>query len=116
MLWLGHLVTSRFYFGRLCIEDAFWAIAPDLPMALFLSPGVQNTPWRVIKNWYSYNWLYKLPHSFFFIILIRNSRARNIYMFHILMDLLSHTGEWSIEPFFPFGPAIHGIWDPVEWV
>ena len=37
-------------------------------------------------------------------------------MFHILMDLLSHTGEWSIEPFFPFGPAIHGIWDPVEWV
>ena len=116
MLWLGHLVTSRLYFGRLSLEDAVWAIAPDLSMALFLSPGLQNTPWRVIKTCYSYNLFYKLPHSFFFIILIRNSRARNIYMFHILMDLLSHTGEWSIEPFFPFGPAVHGIWDPVEWV
>jgi hypothetical protein len=99
----------------LSLEDAFWAIAPDLPMALFLSPGVQNTPWRVIKNWSSYTYFYKLPHSLWFLILIRNSRARNIYMFHILMDLLSHTGEWSIEPFFPMGPAIHGIWDPVEW-
>jgi len=29
---------------------------------------------------------------------------------------LSHTGEWSIEPFYPMGPAVHGIWDPVEWV
>jgi hypothetical protein len=115
MFWIGHLVTSRLYFGRLSLEDAFWAIAPDLPMALFLSPGVQNTPWRVIKNWSSYTYFYKLPHSLWFLILIRNSRARNIYMFHILMDLLSHTGEWSIEPFFPMGPAIHGIWDPVEW-
>ena len=32
------------------------------------------------------------------------------------MDIWSHTGEWSIEPFFPIGPMIHGIWDPVEWV
>lgn len=32
------------------------------------------------------------------------------------MDLLSHTGEWSIEPAFPVGPVIHGIWDPVVWI
>ena len=33
------MATTRMYFGRLGLEDAFWAIAPDLPMALFLSPG-----------------------------------------------------------------------------
>jgi hypothetical protein len=120
MLWLGHLLTTRAYFGKLELDDMLWAIAPDLPMALFLSPGGAfvdpNTPWHVIKNWSSYIWFYKFPHSLWFLILIQNSRARNIYAFHILMDLLSHTGQWSIEPFFPIGPAIHGIWDPVEWV
>lgn len=113
MLWLGHLVSTRLYFGYLTLEDAFWSIAPDLPMALFLSPRTE--PWKVIKNWSAYTWFYKLPHSLWFLILIQNSRVRKIYAFHILMDLLSHTGEWSIEPFFPVGPAIHGIWDPVGW-
>jgi hypothetical protein len=120
MLWLGHLISTRLYFGRLSLEDAFWSIAPDLPMTLFLSPGGMfvgaNTPWKVIKNWSAYTWFYKLPHSLWFLILIQNSNFRKIYTFHILMDLLSHTGEWSIEPFFPIGPAIHGIWDPVGWV
>lgn len=114
MLWLGHLLTTWVYCGPLQFEDAVWSIAPDLPMALFLSP--QTQPWKVIKNWSAYTWFYKFPHSLWFIILIRNSRFRKIYAFHILMDMLSHTGEWSIEPMFPFGPAIHGIWDPVEWV
>lgn len=38
MLWLGHLVTTRAYFGSLSLEEAVWAIAPDLPMALFFDP------------------------------------------------------------------------------
>ena len=116
MLWFGHLVTTRIAFG----EWTWWSIAPDLPMALFLSPGGMfvetNTPWKVIKNWSAYNLIYKLPHSLWFLILIQNSKVRSIYAFHILIDILSHTGEWSIEPFFPIGPVIHGIWDPVEWV
>jgi len=119
MFWIGHLLTTRVHFDNMNLEDAFWAIAPDLPMSLFLSPGGAfvdpNTPWRVIKNWPSYLLFYKLPHSLWFLILIKKSRARKIYALHILMDILSHTGEWSIEPFFPMGPAVHGIWDPVEW-
>ena len=70
MLWLGHLLSTRLYFGRLSLEDALWSIAPDVPMALFLSPGGAfvdpNTPWRVIKNWMSYTLCYKLPHSLWF--------------------------------------------------
>lgn len=37
MMWLGHLVTTRLYFGRLGVDDAVWSIAPDLLMALFLT-------------------------------------------------------------------------------
>jgi hypothetical protein len=114
MFWLGHLGTTWGYFGRLNLEDAFWAVAPDIPMALFLSPRTE--PWGVIKNQKAYTWFYRLPHSLWFLFLIRNSRARKIYAFHILMDILSHTGQWSIEPLFPMGPAIHGIWDAGEWV
>ena len=114
MLWVGHFVTTRAYFGSLSLEEAVWAIAPDLPMALFLTPWT-NT-WSEIKDWKIYNWFYKLPHSMWSLILIRNSRIRNIYAFHILMDILSHTGQWSIEPFFPIGPVIHGLWNPIEWV
>jgi hypothetical protein len=114
MLWLGHFVTTRACFGSLSLEEAVWSIAPDLPMTLFLTPWT-NT-WGEIKDWKIYDWFYKLPHSMWSLILIRNSRARNIYAFHILMDILSHTGQWSIEPFFPVGPVIHGVWNPVEWI
>ena len=114
MMWFGHLVTTRAYFGSLDLEDALWSIAPDLPMTLFLSPRTE--PWKVIRDTPAYTWFYKWPHSLWSLILIRNPRARKIYAFHILMDLLSHTGEWSIEPFFPFGPMVHGIWDSAEWV
>lgn len=114
MLWLGHLATTRLCFGPLRLEDALGSIAPDLPMALFLSPRTE--PWKVIKNWFAYSWFYKAPHSLWFIFLIQNSRLRSIYAFHILMDILSHTGEWSIEPLFPFSFKIHGIWNPVEWL
>ena len=113
MLWLGHVIFTRIQFGKLNLNDIIWSIAPDIPMALFLSP--QTYPWKIMKKWNAYMWFYKIPHSLWSLFLIRNSRWRNIYAFHILLDILSHTGEWSIEPFFPVGPAIHGIWDAAEW-
>jgi hypothetical protein len=82
-------------------------------MAIFLSPRTE--PWDVLRNWNWYTFMYKIPHTLWILILIQNSRARKIYAFHILMDLLSHTGQWSIEPLYPLGPPVHGIWDPVGW-
>jgi len=95
------------------VIDFIWAIAPDLPMAIFLSPRTE--PWSVIRNWHGYSWFYKVPHSLWCLILIQNSRSRGIYFYHLVMDIFSHTGQWSIEPFFPVGPPVHGIWDPIEW-
>lgn len=112
MLWLGHIIWTRLYFGSLTYEDAILSIAPDLPMMLFTA---SSKPWSVIKTWKMYTWLYKLPHSLFVLLCIRNRRYREIYAWHILLDILSHTGEWSIEPFFPAPMKIHGVWDPVGW-
>jgi len=42
-------------------------------------------------------------------------KYRKVYAFHVLCDILSHTGKWSIEPLYPLDLTIHGIWDPVDW-
>jgi hypothetical protein len=52
--------------------------------------------------------LYKIPHSFLSVLFVPKE-YRRVYAFHILLDILSHTGEWSIEPFFPCSVKIHGI-------
>jgi hypothetical protein len=55
-----------------------------------------------------------VPHTFWILILVPK-KHRKVYAFHILCDILSHTGKWSIEPLYPLDLTIHGIWDPVEW-
>lgn len=110
MLWLGHIFITYWYFRILTV----WSVAPDIPMVLVLSPWYHNLSWIEMKQTTLYSIMYKIPHSFFCLILIPK-RYRCIYAFHILCDILSHTGEWSIQPFFPINVKIHGIWDPVIW-
>jgi len=112
MLWFGHLVTTRILFGRLNLEDAFWSIAPDIPMALFLAPW--GTPWSEMKKWTIYKILYQIPHSVVALWYVPE-QYRKIYLLHILCDIVSHTGQWSIQPFFPLETTIYGIWDPISW-
>ena len=110
MLWLGHVVLTRLYFGIWTI----WSVAPDIPMILILSPWNHDVSWRDMKDTNLYTILYKVPHSFFSLLFVPK-KYRKIYAFHILCDILSHTGEWSIQPFFPMPIQIHGIWDPIDW-
>ena len=99
---------TRLYFGTWSL----WALAPDVPMMLFLTPG--NIPWRVKKDWYMYAMFYKVPHSLWALAFVPKAH-RKIYAFHIVCDILSHTGQWSIQPFYPLDITIHGIWDPIDW-
>ena len=112
MLWLGHVLSTWFLMGTVNLETALWAIGPDVPMALFLAPS--SSSWSDIRNWEIYKIAYKFPHTVWSLAFIPK-KARPIWAFHILMDILSHTGQWSIEPFFPWGPPVHGIWDPMVW-
>ena len=110
MLWLGHLVLTRVYFGIWTI----WSVAPDIPMVLILSPWNHDKSWRDMKDSGLYALLYKIPHSLFCLLFVPRV-YRKVCAFHILCDVLSHTGEWSIQPFFPVKLTIHGIWDPIDW-
>ncbi len=110
MLWLGHLLLTKLYFGIWTI----WSVAPDIPMVLILSPWNHNVSWRDMKDTNVYTILYKVPHSVFSLLFIPK-KYRKIYAFHILCDILSHTGDWSIQPFFPMPITIRGIWDPIDW-
>lgn len=91
---------------------SIWSVAPDIPMILILSQW--DTTWKEMKDTPMYTILYKIPHSFFSILFVPK-KYRKIYAFHILCDILSHTGDWSIQPFFPMEIRIHGIWDPIDW-
>lgn len=83
-------------------------------MMLFLAPTC--VPWKTQKEWIIYRIFYKIPHSFLILFFVPRS-YKKIYAFHILCDILSHTGEWSIQPFYPISDiSVHGIWDPINWV
>jgi hypothetical protein len=110
MLWFGHFISNKLVFGVWSV----WSVAPDIPMALFLSHWPQS--WAEIRMWWLYDFLYKIPHSVWILILIQNRKFRAMYSFHLFLDILSHTGQWSIQPFYPFQFKIHGVWDPITWV
>ena len=109
MLWFGHVVLTWLYFGRVW---TLWSVAPDIPMMLLLAPTCVS--WNIQKDWTLYSILYKLPHSLWVLFLVPRVH-RKVYAFHILCDILSHTGEWSIQPFYPLPLKIQGVWDPVQW-
>jgi len=109
MLWFGHIALTWFHFGQWTL----WSVAPDIPMMLLLAPTC--VPWSVQKDWWLYSLLYKVPHSFWFVLFFVPFEHKKVYAFHILCDILSHTGEWSIQPLYPLPLKIHGIWDPVQW-
>lgn len=113
MLWLGHIMSTWIYFGsRPTLTEAMWSVAPDIPMVLILSQW--NISWKDMKDTQIYMILYKIPHSFLSLCFIPKKYMK-IYALHILMDILSHTGEWSIQPMFPLEFTVHGIWDPINW-
>jgi hypothetical protein len=37
------------------------------------------------------------------------------YASHLLLDVVTHTGEWAVRPFFPWGPAVEGVTDAWAW-
>lgn len=107
MLWFGHLVCTWLYFGTWTL----WSIAPDVPMLMFVTG---NQSWKETRETHLYSLLYRIPHSLLSVVFVPRE-YRRIYAFHIFLDILSHTGEWSIQPFYPCKLRIHGIWDPIDW-
>jgi len=59
---------------------------------------------------------YFLPHSMLVLPLVPR-KWRAFYALHILCDVVSHTGEWSIRLLYPLTNfSIEGFYDPWKWV
>lgn len=100
MLWPGHLLINRIVFGTWSI----WSIAPDFPMIFLL---FTPEPW---KERVAYDIFYKLVHSFLFLFVLDN-RYRYMWALHLLLDIPSHTGTFSIQPLYPLKWKVQGLWD-----
>ncbi len=68
--------------------------------------------------------LYDFPHSLIFVFLVGLPFATFLrlplivlagYGIHILIDTLTHSGEWSIKPFYPLGKRISGFTNAWGW-
>lgn len=59
--------------------------------------------------------IYRVPHSLLIPLLMAfygNSKW-TVYVGHVLMDVVAHTGIWAVRPLFPFSNfAIQGFCDP----
>ena len=121
-------------------RNIFWIIFFSILTDLFLIPvyiylGYINN--RFLWIGYNSDWdglrishpfivlLNDIPHSLIFAFLIilpiillfkLPKLAFFAYLFHILIDIPTHTGEWSIRIFYPLSDySIKGLTDAWEW-
>lgn len=109
MLWLEHILLTRFIFG----SWTMYSILPDVPMVLM--HFMINGEWSKYETSLYTDVIYRVPHSVFIPLLMMLFGNTNWkpYLGHILMDVVAHTGIWAVRPFFPFSNfAIQGFYDP----
>jgi hypothetical protein len=97
MLWDFHVVLGCVIEQKITFEIMFWSVAADIPMLLAFGPWAD---WDEVKFYKLYYYCYVLPHSLWMLFLVP-ARWRLLYALHIIMDVPSHTGEWSVKPLTP---------------
>lgn len=136
---LSHILIGKIISFNLSATDQIWAMLfsflPDLghiPFYLLLGHKNKRLFWFPKNS----DWLgsrashpvltaiWHIQHSFFFLFLIILPAviffkipiiAFLAYGLHLLIDIPTHTGEWSIKPFYPFDFKISGITDAWTW-
>ena len=114
MLWLEHIACGymirKYLFPKTNFADmVIGSVLPDVPMILFL----WYHHWRTNDvDRIDIQLFYFFPHSMLSLPLIPQ-RWLHYYILHIFCDIISHTKEWSIRPFFPLSSFyIEGFYDP----
>ena len=111
---------------------AFLGIAPDfaaIPAQFVFSWSAGDWPWIYDPaHWVGAEdsmWLagYWCTHSLLLPLLVfiyfkhKNWRTWTLVAWasHAAIDIISHTGAWSMWPFFPLPGQIEGVGDPWSW-
>ena len=120
-------------------KDIFWVILfsiiadlPSIPLYFYLGYLnnrflwiADNSDWNGFRGPHPFlNMLSDIPHSIFFAFLIilplilyfkLPKMAFFAYLLHILIDLLTHKGEWAIKIFYPLNYTINGFTNAWAW-
>ena len=124
MLWPEHVLVGYLYHCACStssytkIDDGYntmniviGSILPDVFMMILWMLGKDV---MVIDIWT--RCFYFLPHSLLVLPIVPR-KWRTYYTLHILCDVISHTGEWSIRLLYPLTNfAIPGFYDPWKWI
>jgi len=129
------LASSPKYSKKAVFITAFFSFLPDLssiPMYLYLGYIKArpfwipyNSDWNGVRElrpvWSA---LWDIPHSLFFAVLIilpiilffkLPKIAFFAYIFHIFIDIFTHTGEWAVKLFYPLSYKIEGFTNAWTW-
>jgi membrane-bound metal-dependent hydrolase YbcI (DUF457 family) len=113
----------------------FFSILPDIsqiPFYIFLGYINKrlfffplNSDWVGAKIAHPvFSALWEIPHSIFFALLIIlpvilifkiPKLAFASYLVHIFLDFFTHTGEWTLKPFYPLNYTLQGFTDAWAW-
>lgn len=117
------------------IAAAIFAAAPDvLQFPLYVIVAyLGKRPFSLFcnENWDGFradhpmlSWISEIPHSIWMLAIvyfIAKELGLNIFLMiasyasHLLTDILTHTGEWSIKLFWPIQTTIEGYIDMWAW-
>ena len=119
MLWVEHVligfVLAKLFQRRNVRAVIMASIGPDLFMIpLAITAGFSHKEWSDMADTKWAACLVFLPHSFLSLLFV--PQEWSLYWFaHIVADIVSHKGKWSIRPFYPLS-NIHyeGYYEP--WV
>jgi hypothetical protein len=113
-----------------------FAFLADVPVMLLMYPLLGREHGRAFWIPRDLDWVgaraahpvwamsWEVPHSIFFWLLViiplvfwlrLPKLAILSYLSHILLDLPTHTGEWGVKPFYPFGYMVNGFTDAWAW-
>lgn len=68
--------------------------------------------------------LWDIPHSLFFVLFVMAPLGLKYkwprlfiyaYLSHIVIDMFTHVGEWTVKPFYPFNLAFQGFTSAWTW-
>ncbi len=118
------------------LKGALAAMSPDLmniPSYLYLGIKTNSTLWypqpdAFYQNpWITEHWTWlcwNMSHSFLFwgliiMPLVIRSKWTPLfgiaYLSHLILDLPSHSGIWSVQPIWPYGWLAEGWFDAWAW-
>ncbi len=112
-----------------------FAVMPDLPLLIvYLLVGREkgrafwiphNSDWSGVREAHPiWSAMWEVPHSVIFLLLIVTPlvlwlkwprMAIASYLSHIVLDLPTHAGEWSVKPFYPFPFVVRGFTNAWAW-